>query len=309
MIRQRPARNRGGGNVRGRDGCRADRLACGRVVRVRAPDVTVLRHCDDIARAPDGSVSKDRRRARRRPMPRHAALAIGVRSGRDRAFRAAAPNVAPARGRRPDASNGDPQALHRMPFQCGNEGKGRGVHPFNKARTTAKSPQKPRQEVSPTIITTKETRMSFPRFLSACAALAVAALFGVPAVAADACTNRGELDTMYCDANKDLVADVPDRPQEVEEPVDDRVHLHAGRGSGRLREHLQAVHDAPREVPRQEGRVLPGADQRGGDRGDALGPAARRRLLDRARPRSRSTSPARCRSRSRATRRSSRATT
>ena len=53
---------------------------------------------------------------------------------------------------------------------------------------------------------------------------------------------------MYCDANNDLVADVPDRPEEVEEPVDDRLHLHAGRGSGGLREDLQAVHDAPREV-------------------------------------------------------------
>jgi phosphonate transport system substrate-binding protein len=38
------------------------------------------------------------------------------------------------------------------------------------------------------------------------ASLAATAL---PALAADACANRGELDTMYCDANKDLVADVP----------------------------------------------------------------------------------------------------
>src|SRR3989440_5699338 len=37
-----------------------------------------------------------------------------------------------------------------------------------------------------------------------------AALAGTPlAVAADTCANRGELDAMYCDANKDLVADVP----------------------------------------------------------------------------------------------------
>ncbi len=38
---------------------------------------------------------------------------------------------------------------------------------------------------------------------------------------------------------------------------------------------------ASRQVPRQEGRVLPGAVERRGNRGDALGPAARRRLLDR----------------------------
>jgi len=39
------------------------------------------------------------------------------------------------------------------------------------------------------------------------AALAAAASF--PVLAADACTNRGELDAMYCDANKDMVADAP----------------------------------------------------------------------------------------------------
>jgi len=39
------------------------------------------------------------------------------------------------------------------------------------------------------------------------AALTAAASF--PVLAADACTNRGELDAMYCDANKDMVADAP----------------------------------------------------------------------------------------------------
>ena len=38
---------------------------------------------------------------------------------------------------------------------------------------------------------------------------ALAVVVSTPAVAADACTNRGELDAMYCDVNKDLVADVP----------------------------------------------------------------------------------------------------
>jgi phosphonate transport system substrate-binding protein len=36
-----------------------------------------------------------------------------------------------------------------------------------------------------------------------------AATLAAPTFAADACTNRGELDNMYCDSNKDLVADVP----------------------------------------------------------------------------------------------------
>ena len=51
--------------------------------------------------------------------------------------------------------------------------------------------------------------MSVYRLIFALVAFA-AALAGTPlAVAADTCANRGELDAMYCDANKDLVADVP----------------------------------------------------------------------------------------------------
>ena len=74
----------------------------------------------------------------------------------------------------------------------------------------------------------------------------VVLLLPLGAYAADACKHRGELDTMYCDDNSDMVADVAGRSEEIEEPVDDRLHLHAGRGSRRLREYLQAVHDAPR---------------------------------------------------------------
>lgn len=39
-----------------------------------------------------------------------------------------------------------------------------------------------------------------------------------PARAQDACPNRGELDTLYCDANKDLVADVPTDPKKLRDP-------------------------------------------------------------------------------------------
>src|SRR3954469_7260582 len=39
-----------------------------------------------------------------------------------------------------------------------------------------------------------------------------------PAMAADACTNRGELDSMYCDAHKDMVADVPTDPKKWKNP-------------------------------------------------------------------------------------------
>ena len=50
--------------------------------------------------------------------------------------------------------------------------------------------------------------MSVIRSLIAAAAIA-GALAATPTFAADACANRGDLDTMYCDANKDMVADVP----------------------------------------------------------------------------------------------------
>ena len=42
-------------------------------------------------------------------------------------------------------------------------------------------------------------------------------LVGV-AQAQDACPNRGQLDTMYCDANKDLVADVPTEGSKQKDP-------------------------------------------------------------------------------------------
>ena len=34
----------------------------------------------------------------------------------------------------------------------------------------------------------------------------------------DACPNRGELDTQFCDANKDLVADTPTDPKRLKNP-------------------------------------------------------------------------------------------
>jgi phosphonate transport system substrate-binding protein len=46
------------------------------------------------------------------------------------------------------------------------------------------------------------------------ALLAVAA----PARAQDSCPSRGQLDTIYCDANNDLVADVPADPAEQKDP-------------------------------------------------------------------------------------------
>ena len=46
----------------------------------------------------------------------------------------------------------------------------------------------------------------------------VGAMFALPSQAADACKNRGELDTMYCDTNGDMVADAPADPKKWKNP-------------------------------------------------------------------------------------------
>ena len=46
----------------------------------------------------------------------------------------------------------------------------------------------------------------------------ILAMLAPLAVAADACKNRGELDTMYCDDNSDMVADVPADPKKLKNP-------------------------------------------------------------------------------------------
>jgi phosphonate transport system substrate-binding protein len=50
------------------------------------------------------------------------------------------------------------------------------------------------------------------------ALLVLGATYVTAAAAADSCPNRGELDTMYCDANKDMVADVPTDPKKWKNP-------------------------------------------------------------------------------------------
>ncbi|GAB1575874.1 phosphate/phosphite/phosphonate ABC transporter substrate-binding protein [Bordetella petrii] len=55
------------------------------------------------------------------------------------------------------------------------------------------------------------------RLLQAAAAIAMACGFQA-AHAADACPNRGDLDQMYCDANKDLVADTPTDADKLKTP-------------------------------------------------------------------------------------------
>jgi phosphonate transport system substrate-binding protein len=49
-------------------------------------------------------------------------------------------------------------------------------------------------------------------------AAAATALLSTSALAQDSCPNRGQLDTIYCDANNDLVADVPTDPTKQKDP-------------------------------------------------------------------------------------------
>jgi phosphonate transport system substrate-binding protein len=56
---------------------------------------------------------------------------------------------------------------------------------------------------------------TFARALLAGAALG---LWAAPGLAQDACANRGQLDTLYCDANRDLVADAPTDPAKWRDP-------------------------------------------------------------------------------------------
>lgn len=55
-------------------------------------------------------------------------------------------------------------------------------------------------------------------FTSASIALAFSGLLGMSSATAQSCPNQGDLDTMYCDANKDLVADFPTDPKKFKNP-------------------------------------------------------------------------------------------
>jgi len=56
------------------------------------------------------------------------------------------------------------------------------------------------------------------RWLPALVLGVTGALAALPALAADACKSRGELDVMYCDANDDMVADVPAESKKWKNP-------------------------------------------------------------------------------------------
>lgn len=56
------------------------------------------------------------------------------------------------------------------------------------------------------------------RTLIAALLAAATVLPAAPVLAQDACSNRGDLDAQYCDANKDLVADTPTNPAKLKNP-------------------------------------------------------------------------------------------
>ena len=56
------------------------------------------------------------------------------------------------------------------------------------------------------------------RYLGLVGLCSTLAVLAPPATAADACKNRGELDTMYCDNNNDMVADVPADAKKLKNP-------------------------------------------------------------------------------------------
>ncbi len=61
--------------------------------------------------------------------------------------------------------------------------------------------------------------MALPAALALSAGLVTVGLLGAGAAQAqDNCPNRGDLDVQYCDANKDLVADVPTDPKKLKNP-------------------------------------------------------------------------------------------
>jgi phosphonate transport system substrate-binding protein len=58
--------------------------------------------------------------------------------------------------------------------------------------------------------------MTIAKTAAALATLVVA--FAHPAAAQDSCSNRGQLDTLYCDADGDLVADAPKDASKQRDP-------------------------------------------------------------------------------------------
>jgi hypothetical protein len=109
-----------------------------------------------------------------------------------------------------------------------------------------------------------------------------AAWVAIPAFAAEACSNRGELDAMYCDANKDLVADVPTDPKKWKDPST-IVFTYTPVEDPAVYENIFKPFTTYLSKCLDKKVVFyPGPIECRGNRGYALRPLARRRLFDRS---------------------------
>ena len=105
---------------------------------------------------------------------------------------------------------------------------------------------------------------------------------GSAAAMAQECKNRGQLDTLYCDENNDLVADVPTDPKKLKDPATLVFAYTPVEDPAVYQNVFKPFTDFLAQCTGKRVSLLPGAVELGRDRGDALGPPARRRLLDRA---------------------------
>ena len=62
-------------------------------------------------------------------------------------------------------------------------------------------------------------RYSLKSLIRACALVAALSAWNLSAYAQDACPSRGQLDTLYCDADGDLVADTPREAAKIKDPA------------------------------------------------------------------------------------------
>ncbi len=113
--------------------------------------------------------------------------------------------------------------------------------------------------------------------------LGMTAAFGSAALAqADDCKHRGQLDTLYCDENDDLVADAPKDPKKWRDPSA-LVFAYTPVEDPAVYENVfKPFTEYLAQCTGKRVVYYPVQLELRRDRGDALGPPARRRLLDRA---------------------------
>lgn len=68
------------------------------------------------------------------------------------------------------------------------------------------------------IVKFNDSKYAAPMFRLGVMATAFGLAFSGAAMAQDACPHRGDLDAIYCDANKDMVADAPTNPKKFRDP-------------------------------------------------------------------------------------------